>query len=186
MNGDEGITALGAVYQSVENLGLQTWYYHGCNAAVLFYIDAIYEIENLTLGIQYGNQSKNSNDNSGPDGDVYGVMASYTINDFTLNGSYNKVSGTIINGFGGGPFFTNAGDHTIDGVLDQGAVSVGIDYHGVDNLTLTLLHVSFDKGADETDFIINYDFGNDITLDMTYHDMQEDGKILLALFNFSF
>ena len=186
MNGDDGITAVGAEYQGVENIAMQAWYYHGSNLANIFYIDAIYEMGDLTLGAQYGNQSDSSSDTSGPDGDVYGVMASYVLADFTLNAAINKVSGTVTNGFGGGPFFTSAQDHTIDGVENQSAVAAGIDYSGIENLTLSLLHVAFNEGADETDFVVNYNFGNDMTLDVIYHDMNEDGKMLLAMFNMAF
>jgi len=186
MNNDDGINILGAVYEGFEYLALQSWYYQGSNFADLFYIDATYEIENLTFGLQFGSQYDDTSDNTGPNGEVYGVMASYTINDFTINGAINTVSGTVTNGFGGGPFFTSAADHTIDGALDQNAVSAGVDYTGIDNLTLSLLHVDFDKGADETDFVVNYDFGNDMAVEVIYHHMHDDGKMLLAMFNIAF
>ena len=186
MNGDEGISVLGAVFEGIEHVNLNTWYYHGNNFADLFYVDAVYEVNNFTIGAQFGSQYDNSEDHTGPDGNVYGIMASYTVNDFTLTSAYNKVSGNIINGFGGGPFFSNAADHTIDGVIDQSALAIRLDYTGIDGLTLGLLHVVFKKGSDETDVFVSYDFGKDMTVDVTYHNMYEDGDMVLAMFNVGF
>ena len=186
LNGSGGVNIFGVVYQGLENVALQGWYYHAKDLADLFYVAAETEFENITFGVQYAKQTANSNDLSGPDGNVYGISASYSINDFTFSSSYNHVSGTITNGFGAGPFFTSAADHTIAGVLDQNALAIGIDYSGIDNLTIGLLNVAFDKGADEFDVFVSYDFGNDMAFDFIYHHLHQDGDMVLAMFNLGF
>jgi hypothetical protein len=186
MNGNDGVNIFGAVYQGIDNLALQTWYYNSNGFADLVYLEAMLEVDQFSVGVQYGKQFDNSNDNSGPDGDVYGITASYTLQGFIVFSSYNHVSGTIINGFGGGPFFSNASDHTIDGVIDQRAFAVGLDYTGIDNVSIGLLNVDFDEGEDEIDLFVSYDFGNDMAVDFTFHHMHEDGDMILAMFNFGF
>ena len=184
--GSDSVNVLGVVYQGIDHVELQTWYYNAKDLSDFFYVDATVEFDDITLGAQFGKQSDSSDNNSGPDGDVYGIMASYTLNDFTFKSSYNHVSGTIINGFGGGPFYSNAADHTISGVLDQDALAIGIDYSGFDNITLGLLNVAFDKGADEIDLFFSYDFGNNMVFDFIYHHIHDDGKMVLAMFNVGF
>ena len=186
IHASDGVNMLGVVYEGIDNIALQTWYYNAKNFADFFYVEAAVEHDNFTFGAQYGKQSDNSDNLTGPDGDVYGIMAQYTLNDFTFKSSYNHVSGTIINGFGGGPFYTNAADHTISGTLNQRAFAIGIDYSGFDNLTLGLLNVAFDKGADELDFFVSYDFGNNMAFDFTYHHIHDDGEMILAMFNIGF
>lgn len=184
--GSDSVNVLGVVYQGIDHVELQTWYYNAKDLSDFFYVDATVEFDDITLGAQFGKQSDSSDNNSGPDGDVYGIMASYTLNDFTFKSSYNHVSGIIINGFGGGPFYSNAADHTISGVLDQDALAIGIDYSGFDNITLGLLNVAFDKGADEIDLFFSYDFGNNMVFDFIYHHIHDDGKMVLAMFNVGF
>jgi hypothetical protein len=186
MNGDDGVIALGAIYKGFENIALQTWYYHGSNFASLFYAEAMVEVDNLMLGTQFGSQSDKTNDNSGPDGKVYGVMASYAINNFAVHVAYNTVSGTIFNGFGGGPFFSNAALNTINGIIDESAFAVGIDYTSVDGFTLGILNVNFGEHMDETDYFASYEFSNNMTLDITYHHMHSNGDMVLAMFNYDF
>jgi hypothetical protein len=184
--GSDNVNVLGVVYQGIDNIDLQTWYYNAKDLADFFYADATFNFNNLTLGTQLGKQSDRSDDNSGPNGDVYGIMASYTLNNFTFKSSYNHVSGTVINGFGGGPFYTSAADHTISDELDQSAFAIGIDYAGFNNLILGVLNVDFDKGANELDFFVSYDFGNKVIFDFIYHHIHEDGKMILAMFNVGF
>ncbi|SEL21359.1 outer membrane porin, OprD family [Colwellia chukchiensis] len=184
--GSKGVNILGVVYHGVEHLSLQSWFYHADNLANLAYLEASVEIAQLTWAVQYGKQVDNRFDKRGPDGDVFGVSASYSLDNFSFSAAYNQVWGTIIDGFGGGPFFTSAADHTIGDVKDQSALAVGVAYTGIDNLTISLLNVAFDKGADELDLTLHYDFGNDIVFDFIYHHMQADGDMALALLNVGF
>ncbi|MEW8141294.1 MAG: OprD family outer membrane porin, partial [Candidatus Thiodiazotropha endolucinida] len=123
LNADDGLTAVGAVFEGIEQLTLQGWYYQGSNFAELFYLEGMYETDAFSIGLQIGSQSDDTGGESGPDGDVWGITGSYTLADFTITAAYNDVSGRVTNGFGGGPYFTSADDHAIDGVEDQEATA---------------------------------------------------------------
>lgn len=186
LNSDDGVTAAGAVYEGVKNLALQSWYYHGNDFAKLLYLEAIYESECFSVGVQFSSQSDDSNDESGPDGDAWGVTASYTLAEITLSAAYNGVSGIVTNGYGGGPYFTSADDHTIDGVEDQKAAAIGVEYGGVEALTLGALHVDFEEGANETDYYALYDVTEEMSLELIYTDMHEDGEFVRLMANYGF
>ncbi|SFD41076.1 hypothetical protein [Pseudoalteromonas denitrificans] len=61
-----------------------------------------------------------------------------------------------------------------------------MEYNGIDNLTLGVLNVAFDKGADETDFTASYDLSDNMTVDIIYHHMHSDGDMLLVMYNLDF
>lgn len=186
MNGDDGVTAVGAVYEGVEQLAVQGWYYHGSDFAKLLYLEALYESDDFSVGLQFGSQTDDSSDESRPDGDVWGITGSYTLSDLTLIAAFNDVSGTVTNGFGGGPYFTSADDHTIDGVEDQQAVALGIEYAGVEALKVGVLHVDFDEGANETDYYGVYEFNDRLAMELIYTDMHEDGDFVRLMTNYGF
>lgn len=186
LNGDNGIYSVGAIYEGIEHLNVQGWFYHGQELTQLAYIEVMYEKENIVLGAQLGSQVDKNNGVVDSDGDIFGVTASYRLYDFIFTSSYNKAFGTVTNGFGGGPFFTSAGDHTIADIEDQKAFSLGINYFPTDELAFSVLHVDFEKGANETDFIIAYEFTNNMNIEATYHQLYGDGDILLINFNASF
>jgi hypothetical protein len=186
INSDDGISAIGALYEGIEQFALQGWYYQGSDFAKLLYLEAMYESDSFNVGLQFGSQSDDSGDGSGPDGDVWGATGSYTLSDFTLTAAYNEVSGTVTNGFGGGPYFTSADDHTIDGVEDQEATAFGVEYGGVEALTVGVLHVDFDQGANETDYYAVYDLSDQLGLELIYTDMHEDGDFVRLMANYGF
>lgn len=186
MNGDDGISVFGAVYEGFDNLGLQAWYYQGNDFADLIYMEAMYETDNFSVGAQFGTQSDDTPDNTGPDGDVYGLTASYTLDNITLISAYNKVNGVVVNGFGGGPFFTSSDDHTIEGEVDQKGLALGAEYTGFEGLTLGVLNVNFHRGEDETDFYAAYEIKENMNLEVVYHDMNDDGNSLRLMFNLDF
>ncbi|MET0071657.1 MAG: OprD family outer membrane porin [Candidatus Thiodiazotropha sp.] len=186
MNGDDGVTAVGAVYEGIAQLAVQGWYYQGSNFAKLFYLEALYESDDFSVGLQFGSQTDDTDDDSGPDGDVWGITGSYTLSDLTLIAAFNDVSGTVTNGFGGGPYFTSADDHTIDGVEDQQAAALGIEYAGVEALTVGLLHVDFDEGANETDYYGVYEYNEQLAIELIYTDMHEDGDFVRLMANYGF
>jgi hypothetical protein len=186
MNGDDGITAVGAVYEGIDKLALQGWYYLGRGFAKLLYLEAVYEADSFTLGAQFGSQSDETSDNSGPDGDVWGITGSYTLYDVTLIAAYNDVSGTVTNGFGGGPYFTSADDHTIDGIEDQEATALGVEYGGVEAVTVGLLHVDFEVGEAETDYYASYEVNEQLGVELIYTDMHDDGDYIRLMANYGF
>ncbi|MEW8017193.1 MAG: OprD family outer membrane porin [Candidatus Thiodiazotropha endolucinida] len=186
LNGDDGLTAVGAVFEGIEQLTLQGWYYQGSNFAELFYLEGMYETDAFSIGLQIGSQSDDTGGESGPDGDVWGITGSYTLADFTITAAYNDVSGRVTNGFGGGPYFTSADDHAIDGVEDQEATAVGIEYAGIEALAVGVLHVDFDQGANETDYYAVYDLNDHLGLELIYTDMHEDGDFVRLMANYGF
>jgi hypothetical protein len=186
LNGDDGVNAIGLVYEGIEQLALQGWYYQGSDFAKLTYLEALFETGTFNVGLQFGSQSDETIDDSGPDGDVWGVTGSYILADFTLTAAYNEVSGSVTNGFGGGPYFTSADDHTIDGVEDQEATALGVEYGGVEALAVGVLHVDFEQGANETDYYAVYDVNDQLGLELIYTDMREDGDFIRLMANYGF
>lgn len=186
LNDGEGIFSVGAIYEGINDLGLQAWYYHGNDYADLAYVDAMYAMGNFVVGAQLALQNNDTADNSGPDGNLFGIMAHYTFDDFNFSAAYNGVSGTVTNGFGGGPFFTSSGDHTIADVEDQKAIAAGAYYNGIDNLILSILHVNFEKGENETDLLIEYQHNPHLNFEVMYINMYDDGDIFLVRANIGF
>ncbi|MEW8506442.1 MAG: OprD family outer membrane porin [Candidatus Thiodiazotropha sp.] len=186
MNGDDGLTAVGALFEGIDQLMVQGWYYLGKDFANLFYLEGMYETDTFNVGLQFGSQSDDSDDESGLDGDVWGITGSYNLADFTITAAYNDVSGNVTNGFGGGPFFTSADDHTIDGVEDQEATAFGVEYGGIEALVLGVLHVDFDRGANETDYYVLYEANDQLGLELIYTDMHEDGDFVRLMANYGF
>jgi hypothetical protein len=186
INNGNGITALGIAYEGGGNLDAQGWLYSSDGFARLLYLEAVYERGALSIGVQFGSQSDKTQDSNGPEGDVYGVTAGYTIGDFTLIAAYNKVEGTVINGYGGGPYFTSAEDHTIERAEDQAAVAGALEYSGIQGLALGALHVDFDRGADETDYYVSYEVSGNLGVELVYADMHEDGDFVRLMGNYSF
>jgi len=174
-SGDAVLTA-GAIYEGLENSTLQAWHYK-LDSANFNYLEAGYETEEFSVALQYTNQ-----DNSNR---AYGAIAGVRLGDFALTTAYNRVNGEVSNGFGGGPFFTSSEDHTIAEAVDQEAVLVGAEYR-IEDLTLGLTHVVFDKGEDETDFLVSYALSKALSLDVIYSEMYADGKLSRVFANYSF
>ncbi|MEI6894589.1 MAG: OprD family outer membrane porin [Colwellia sp.] len=186
LNGDEGIFAIGAVFEGIDHLALQGWFYQGKDFTQLSYAEAMYEVGDFVLGAQLANQTDKTADSSGHDGDVYGVMASYALNSFTYTVAYNGVSGTVTNGFGGGPYFTSSAEHTLADVLDQKALAASVDYTGIDKLTLSVFYIDLDEDKHETDLIAAYEFNDTMNIEAIYHHLYDDGDFFLVIFNMGF
>jgi len=171
-----GVLMAGVIYEGVENTTLQTWHYR-LDETEISYAEAGYESERFNVGLQYVDQDS--------DNRAFGVAAGATIGDLALNAAYNGVKGVVSNGFGGGPFFTSSEDHTIADVKDQKAVMVGAEY-AIDDITLACTHVEFDKGENETDYIISYAMDESLSMDIIYSDMYGDGKLTRFFVNYNF
>jgi hypothetical protein len=91
----------------------------------------------------------------------------------------------VVNGFGGGPFFTSSEDHTIAEVKEQEALLVGAEYI-YDRLTIGINHVDFNRGENETDYILSYAFNDRMSFDLIYSDMYGDGKMTKAFAKYNF
>ncbi len=182
----EGVNFIGAEYEGFDSVALQAWYYDAEDFAQLSYLEAIYSAGNVEMGLQYADQNDDSSDNSGPDGDTYGIYGSVSVADFTLTAAYNDVDGTVSNGFGGGPFFTSADDLTIDGTEDQDALALGIEFGGIENLTLGMLNVDFGKGEDEIDYYAAYEVNDCLSFELVHADLHDDGQSTRLIANMSF
>lgn len=88
--------------------------------------------------------------------------------------------------FGGGPFYTSADDHTIADVEDQDAVATGIEYGGVEGLTLGVLNVNFGKGEDEINYYAAYEVNDSLSFELIHADFNDDGESTRLIANFGF
>jgi len=172
----DAVLAGGVIYEGVEQTTLQAWYYKLDNAN-LTYLEAGYETEQFSVAGQYSDQD---NSNS-----VFGLSAGVNFGDLALSTAYNKVDGEVINGFGGGPFFTSSEDHTVAEVADQEAWLVGAEY-AYQKFTGGVTHVNFDKGENETDYLLSYAMNDNFALDVIYSDMYDDGKMTRVFANYNF
>ena len=172
----DAVLAGGVIYEGVEQTTLQAWYYKLDNVN-LTYLEAGYETEQFSLAGQYSDQD---NSNS-----VFGLSAGVNFGDLALSTAYNKVDGEVINGFGGGPFFTSAEDHTVAETTDQEAWLVGAEY-AYKQFTGGVTHVAFDKGESETDYLLSYAMNDNFALDVIYSDMYDDGKMTRVFANYNF
>jgi hypothetical protein len=172
----DAVLMAGVIYEGVENTTLQAWHYK-LDHANFNYMEAGYETEQFNLALQYTDQE---NDNS-----AFGLSAGVNFGNLALNTAYNKTDGTVVNGFGGGPFFSSAEDHTIADIEDQEAIAVGAEY-SLNDLTLVLNHVNFDKGENETDYLLSYAVNDKHSLDLIYSDMYDDGSLVRFFANYDF
>ncbi|HHC11475.1 MAG TPA: outer membrane porin, OprD family [Campylobacterales bacterium] len=172
----DAVVVGGVVYEGIENTNLQAWYYKLDNANFT-YLEAGYEKDSFSIGGQYTDQD---NGNS-----AYGLSLSASLDGLTLNSAYNKVDGVVSNGFGGGPFFTSSEDHTIAETEDQEALLLGAEY-AYDKFTMGVTNVDFDKGENQTDYILSYAFNDKMSFDLIYSDMYDDGKMTRVFANYNF
>ncbi|ADR33217.1 outer membrane porin [Sulfuricurvum kujiense DSM 16994] len=189
-----GAAIAGITNESVENLALQGWYYGIDNIANVLYADATYAMELYeTSGIEVAAQFGQFNEslNSTIDGTVYGVGASFNIDMLTVGAAYNEVNSdtgkAIVNGFGGGPYFTSMEEMTIDGLEDAKAYQFNAELDmsdaGIDGLTLAALYGKFkgktgglDAKVSEFDIVLAYDINENVCADMSYATIDDKNK----------
>jgi len=187
LNGTNGVNLLGVIYSPSDKWNAQAWHYNAKGMTNTSYLEAsISLLENLALGLQYGNQKGDDTN-----GKVWGLKMDYEIGNFVLSAAHNDVSdGQLINGygggFGGGPFYTSAEENSIDGIIDQKASALSIEYAGLNKLTLAASHYAFNKTENELDLIANYEFSKNLTADFIYSDLNNDGTVTRAFLNYYF
>jgi hypothetical protein len=186
MNKGQGVSIIGVRHALNEYSSLQAWHYDVPGLAGMTYLEAAYGNDRSNLAIQATNQSDNTGDGSGQEGDAWGVMADYSSADFTFSTAYNSVSGVVGNGFGGGPYFTSSEDHTLDGVEDERATLLGLEYRGGAPFDVAVVRTRFAQSEDETDWIIRYSPSDRLNVDIVYHDMDDDGKMTKVFINYDF
>lgn len=188
----KGAAVLGAVNESVENLAVQGWYYGIDNLSNVLYTDATYTIPlSETIGVelsgQYGHFAEKQS--SAIDGNVYGASANVSVGMLTLGAAYNKTANdngkVIVNGFGGGPYFTSMEEMTIDSMEDAKAYQLSAELDladaGLEGLKLTALYGSFkstpmDLKVKETDLIAAYEISEALTAEMSYAMIDDKNK----------
>jgi imipenem/basic amino acid-specific outer membrane pore len=188
----KGAAVFGVVNESVENLAVQGWVYSIDNLSNILYTDAIYTIPlSETIGVelsgQYGHFSEKQASNI--DGNVYGASANVSVGMLTLGAAYNKTANddgkVIVNGFGGGPYFTSMEETTIDSMEDAKAYQLSAELDladaGVEGLKLTAQYGSFkstpmDIKIKETDFIAAYEISETLTAEMSYAMVDDKNK----------
>lgn len=186
LNGSNGVNILGVIYKPSDKWNAQAWHYNAKDSTNISYLEAaISPLENFEVGLQYGDQN-----GAGNNGKVWGLKADYEIGDFTLSAAHNDVSeGQVINGyggFGGGPFFTSAEENSIDGVINQEASALSLEYAGFNKLTLAASHYAYDKTEDELDLVANYEFSKNLNADFIYSDLNNDGSVTRFFLNYNF
>ncbi len=175
-NSGNAIILAGIIYKGINNTTLQAWQYK-LEHKDWNYFEAKFENNNFSIAGQYSNQD---NGNS-----VYGIDGAFNIDNLSIHTAYNRVSGIISNGFGGGPFFTSSEDHTIEEILDGEAKLIGAEYN-IGNFTLGVTNVYFNKCEDERDYLVSYAFNDNLTIDLIHSDMSRDGKMSRFFLNYSF
>ena len=173
----EDVWVAGLLYKGIENLTLQAWHYR-LDQNNLTYLETAYETDKFSLAGQYTNQEQGNR--------AFGFLGTLNWNDFTLTTAYNKAEGKVVNGFGGGPFFTSAEDHTIEiEEFDQEGGRWGVEYNQ-EQWRVAFSHAHFKVGEDDTDYMVSYAFQPNFTLDVIHSDMYRDGKMTRVFTNYTF
>lgn len=189
-----GAAIAGIINESVENLAVQGWVYSIDNMANILYTDAVYTVPlSETTGLEFAGQFGHFNEeqNSGIDGNVYGVGTSFNIDMLTVGVAYNKATndGTkaIVNGFGGGPYYTSMEEMTIDGLEDARAYQINTQLDmsdaGIEGLKLAVLYGNFkgkmqglDAKVTEYDVVVAYTLNENICADVSYASLNDKNK----------
>lgn len=166
----------GLIYEGIENTTLQAWQYK-LDDTDFNYVEAGYETESYSVATQYIDQGHNNT--------AFGFSGAVNVGNLAVNAAYNKAHGTVNNGFGGGPFFTSSEEHTVAEVVDQEAVLVGAEYR-INDVTLAVTHVNFEKGENETDYVVSYSANEKLSFDVIHADMHGDGKLIRVFANYDF
>jgi hypothetical protein len=167
-NSGDAVFLAGIIYEGIENITLQAWQYR-LKDVNWNYFEAGFENDNFSIAGQYSDQENGNR--------VYGLDGVYNIKNLSLHTAYNKVSGVVTNGFGGGPFFTSSEDHTVDDFLeDEEAKLIGAEYN-IGDFTLGVTTVDFSNSENETDYLVSYAFNDDLTVDLIHSEMNDDGTM---------
>ena len=189
---DDGITTFGIVYEGIENLALQGWYYDIADSAgdrAFTYFDGTYGGDASGIGYeltaQYATQDAFTGDAAG-DAGIFGVSASVGLESagVTIGAAYNSVDGTAAdNGFGGGPFVTSSEHLTLaEAGIDGEALIFSAEWDasvaGLDGLTLAAGYLTLEDtvGTESTelDLTASYAFNDAFSVDVIYSDVEDD------------
>jgi len=181
-NGD-GLYMLSAVYDGIDDLTLQAWYYYLSDLYDIIYLEIAKEFRvkqaTFTLGLQYDRANGIGNMLLGDIGSSTFGLSLHTIfenSGLQLLFAYNRDLGKTgaIGSFGGGPFFTSLEDQTIDAIGEKGdAWIIGSEYN-FKNFKLSAIYGSFQAdnknnyNVTETDFISEYEISDRFSATLAY------------------
>lgn len=188
---DGGISSFAVIYEGIENLVLQGWYYDVKDSAGdrgFTYFDAVYggQIDTFVYEVaaQYSTQDAFTGDADG-DAKIFGFSAtvSHEPSGLTLAAAYDRVSGTAsVDGFGGGPLYSSAENLT----LSSGAADAKTTYFVAewDAGVVSLDGLSFAAGyftltdkddveATELNLALSYAYNDHLRLNMIYYDTDD-------------
>jgi len=186
-----GVYLLGITNESVDNLALQGWVYSIDKVTNIAYTDALYTLglndaTKIELMAQYGYFDE---DKTNVDGSVYGVGVNLNVGMITLavavNRTFNDEGKYVINGLGGGPYYTSMEEMTIDGLEDATAYQfsgeIDMTSVGVEGLALAAAYGEFkstpmEAKVTEIDMIAVYQISQSISTDVSYAKIEDKNK----------
>jgi hypothetical protein len=207
-----GIFMLSALYEGIENISLEGWYYLMDDIADVIYLEAAFESEishtRLKLGLQYDTASGRGRELlSDIKSETLGLSVEVGFEDtgIVLFGAYNLEYGSTgaFASLGGGPFFTSMEDQTMDAIGCAGSAwAGGIVYDlgkiGLNGIKGALFAGRFvandpdDYDTTEIDITAEYEYGKNISVtaalaminDLTAAD--QDRTQFRMIMNYSF
>ncbi len=207
----DGIYVASALYEGIENLTLQAWYYDFTDIADVIYLEAGYDyaatFADLTFGLQFDGARDRGDKLLGDiQSNTWGVNVEAGLdNGVTLIVAYNRETGDTgaFGSLGGGPFFTSMEDQTLDAIGAKGYAlmgAVGYDFGrlGLNGLNAGIAYGHFeadersDYETDETDIALSYAIGERITVDAAYAivddktDANEDFDLFRIISSYNF
>jgi len=179
------------IYEGIENLSLQAWYYNIKDFVDLTYLESGYKTSfnniNFNLATQYSIQNYINGEAK-----IFGIETDLNLKKFglTLGIAFNKVNSNnanVTNGFGGGSFFTSGEHLTIDNdFLDTQSKLINIDFDtkivGLNGLNLSATYIDFkaiNYDANELDMIASYSFNDNLSIDYIFSDMKENREKII-------
>lgn len=184
-----GAAVIGIINESIENLELKGWYYSFDKLTNILYTDASYTIPfDETNGLELLGQwmKFTEKNNSGVDGNAYGIGANITIGMLTLGTAYNEASNDagkfVISGLGNGPYLVDTEEMNLDYFEDIKAylfsAELDMEEVGVDGLTLTAIYAGFksepvDMKEKEINLIAMYDVNKALSVEVNYARLED-------------
>ncbi len=187
----DGIYLASAVYEGIENLSLQGWFYNLDEIANIVYLEAGYETKIQDISLTLGAQADIANDTGDAllgniDSKAYGISLEMGFeNGLGIALAYNwSEDDGAFGSFGGGAFFTSLEDQTLDAIGEKGdawIVSLNQDFSdlGVKGLSLGATYGEF-KADDtqnyevsEIDLIADYSINDNLLLTVAYADVND-------------
>ena len=183
--GEDGIYALGAIYQLKPTHNLQAWYYDFTGSYQLLYTDVMYTQNDLGLGVQFADYSEENN--SGIDGIAWGVMASYNLENIIVvlayNQSVNDPGKTVSVGLCGcGAFFTSLDETNIAGKTDASAYMFALEYSISEQFVVSVAYGHFEDlnktttDIDEFNLILAYQLNDRFDMEFIYADVSNNAQ----------